>query len=219
MQPDYTNAAIKATETLIKYGVNSMPVEPLEILNQIPEVKVVSYETVSSETEKERNCVMSVFGTGNQDAFTTVNIRNGKPQYIITYNKHLPRYLTNRALARELGHIVIGHDGSLPEKVRNEEAKCFTHHLLCPRPLIFSLQALCVRITTEVLANLTGCNDYCLACMRELPAVSVPPEMNRTVRDQFMNCIMNFFNFQRQARLKDESALAYLGTYMNGYEE
>lgn len=219
MTPDYQKAAIAATETLIKYGISSAPVSSLPILKSTPGVLVFTYQAISDKIDQDRRCLISMFGEGNQDAFTTVNMESGKPQYIVTYNQQLSSVFVQRSLARELGHIVLGHDGSLPEDVRNEEAKAFANHLLCPRPMIHAFQAAGLRITTEILGNLTGCFDYCLSCMRRIPAVSVPAEMNRSVRDQFMPYIHNFFEYYRIASLSDGSALADFGSYMDGYEE
>lgn len=219
MKPDYERAALAATETLIKYGISSAPVSPLAILKQIPGVLVVSFETMSNDMCVDRNCVMSMFGEQNRDAFTSVNLIDGKPQYLVTYNQHLSVNLFQRALARELGHIVLHHDGSLPERVRNEEARCFANHLLSPRPLIHSIQATNIRLTVEVLGNLTGCYDYCLSCMRKLPGAHIPAELNRKIRDQFMPYIVNFFHFQRLAALSDGSSVADFGSYMDNYEE
>lgn len=219
MTPDYERAALKSIETLIQFKIDSAPVAPLPILKKTPGVLVVSYESLSQDIEADRQCVLSAYGERNQDAITAVNVTDGKTQYIITYNQRLPFFVLQRALARELGHIVLGHDGSLPEDVRNEEAKCFAHHLLCPRPLIHSIQALGIRFTTEVLGNLTGCYDYCLTCMRRIPAVHVPAELNHAVRDQFMPYILNFNNYMRYATHKDVSCIADFGTYMDGYVE
>ena len=219
MTPDYQRAAIKATETLIKYGISSAPVSSLSILKKTPGVLVFTYQAISDKIDQDRRCLISMFGDGNQDAFTTVNMKDGKPQYIVTYNQQLSSVFVQRSLARELGHIILGHDGSLPEDVRNEEAKAFANHLLCPRPMLHSFQAAGLRITTEMLGNLTGCFDYCLSCMRRIPAVSVPAEMNRAVRDQFMPYIRNFIEYYRSATLSDGSALADFGSYMDGYEE
>lgn len=219
MTPDYQRAAIMATETLIKHGISSAPVSSLSILKKTPGVLVFTYQAISDKIDQDRRCLISMFGDGNQDAFTTVNMKDGKPQYIVTYNQQLSTVFVQRSLARELGHIILGHDGSLPEDVRNEEAKAFANHLLCPRPMIHSFHAAGLRITTEMLGNLTGCFDYCLSCMRRIPAVSVPAEMNRRVRDQFMDYIRNFFEYYRSASLSDGSALADFGSYMDGYEE
>ena len=219
MKPEYERAAIAAAETLIKYNVRTAPVAPLPILKSMPGVFVISYADLSQETGQSRQCVISMFGDKAQDAFTSVNIVNGKPQYLVTYNALLSVNLFQRALARELGHIVLGHDGSLPEDVRYEEAKCFANHLLCPRAMIRSLQETHMRLTKEALGNLTGCYDHCLSCMRRLPAVHVPAELNRKVKEQFMPYVMNFFSFQQFASLSDGSALADFGTYMEGYVE
>ena len=218
MEPNYQKAAVMATEILIRYGITSAPVSPLPILKNTPGVLVFSYETISNHVDQDRRCVISMFGQ-NQDAFTTVNKVGDKKQYIVTYNQRLPQVLIQRSLSRELGHIILGHDGTLPEEVRNEEARAFANHLLVPRPLIHAIQSAGITITVEMLGNLTGCFDYCLSCMRRIPPVSVPAELNRAVRDQFADYIDNFIQYHRTASLTDSSALADFGTYMGGYEE
>lgn len=219
MTPDYQLAAIKATETLIKYQVKTAPVAPLPILKSMPNVLCMSFESVSKEIEADRKCILSMLGERNQDAYTIVNLEDGKKSYFVMYNKMLSVNLFQRALARELGHIVLGHDGSKPEEVRNEEAKAFANHLLCPRPLIKLIESTGIRITKELLGNITGCYDYCLSCMRKLPAIEVPAELNRLVRDQFTPYVINLFEFQRYATKKDNSAVADFGSYMEGYKE
>lgn len=219
MTPDYTQAAIKAMETLVKYQVKTAPVAPLPILKSMPGVLCMSFESVSKEIEADRKCILSMLGEKNQDAYTIVNIVNDKKQYLVVYNKMLSVNLFQRALARELGHIVMGHDGTKPEEVRNEEAKAFANHLLCPRPLIKLIESTSIRITKELLGNITGCYDYCLSCMRKLPAADVPAELNRLVRDQFTPYVLNLFEFQRYATKKDNSAVADFGSYMEGYKE
>ena len=219
MKPDYELAATKAAETLIKYGINSAPVDPLPILKKIPGVLVMTFEDISKKVQLNRKDVLDMFGCDNQDSATIVYMNEDGPRYVVTYNRMLPSMIVDRALARELGHIVLGHDGTKPEDVRNEEARCFAKHLLIPRALIHAISSSGIRITTEVMNNLTGCNDHCLACIRKLPPVHVSPDLNRLIRDQFMPYIVNYFNFQRHAEQLDTSALADLGTYMDGYEE
>lgn len=218
MTPDYERAALAAAETLIKYNVSSAPVAPLPILKKIPGVLVVSYESMANDVGTDRSCVLTMFGN-SQDAFTSVNFKNGKPQYLVTYNARLSANLFQRALARELGHIILGHDGSRPEDVRNEEARCFANHLLTPRPLINAIRSAGFPITMECVGNLTGCYDYCLSCMRQIPATHVPSDLNRTVRDQFMSYFVNYFEYHRSVSGTDGSALADFGTYMDGYTE
>lgn len=219
MTPDYERAAIKAAETLIKFGIVSAPVSPIPILKKMPGVFLVSYEAMANDMGTDRRSMISIFSEKNQDAFTSVRRIGDKTQYLITYNQRLPLFLVQRALSRELGHIVLGHDGSRPEEVRNAEAICFANHLLCPRALINTLMQTGIKITKEVLGNLTGCYDHCLACMRLMPCVNVPAELNRQIRDNFMPYIMNFFEFQRYASINDGSEQVFFGTYMDGYKE
>ena len=219
MTPDYEKAAIKATETLIRYQIGTAPVDPLPILKKTPGCLVLTFDEVSGIMNVNRRDFLSMMGCENQDAVTTMYLQDDHVHYVVTYNKLLPSIVRDRALARELGHIVLGHDGSRPEDVRQEEARCFAHHLLCPRPLIHSIQAASVRITVEMLENMTGFGDLCLSCMRKQPAVHVPADLNRQVRDLFMPYILNLFDYYRHAAKKDGSALADFGNYMEGYEE
>ena len=219
MTPDYEKCATKAVETLIKHNITSSPISPLPILKNTPNVLVVNFSDVGFSLGKERRHMLSMFGDHNQDAVTFVDIVNDKKHYIVTYNQQLPYALIQRSLARELAHIVLGHDGSLPEEIRNEEARCFAHHLICPRPLIHMVQSSNIRLTVEVLGNLTGCYDRCIASMRRLPAVHVPADLNRTLSEMFKNYFYNFFEFQRVLALDDGSALADIGSYMEGYDE
>ena len=49
--------------------------------------------------------------------------------------------------------------------------------------------------------------------------MKVPAELNKQVAEQFMPYVMNLFEYQKYASLKDGSALADLGAYMDYYEE
>ena len=219
MTPDYQKAAIKAMETLIQYQIGTAPIDPLPMLKKTPGVIVLSFAEMSEKTNIDRKEILDTFGCKNQDAVTTVFVDEDNLKYVVTYNGMLSTGIISRALARELGHILLGHDGSRPEEVRNEEAKCFAHHLLCPRPLIHLIQAANIRLTVETLGNVTGFYDHCVSCIRKQPGVKVPAELNKLVSHQFMPYVMNLFDYQRYASLKDGSALADLGSYMDYYEE
>lgn len=219
MTPDFEKAALKATETLIRHNIGTAPIDALHILKNTPGVLVKTFAEISEEKNISRGEILDTLGCKNQDAITTVMLDDSDLKYVVAYNRMLSAGIVNRALARELGHIILGHDGTRTEEVRQEEAKCFAHHLLCPRPLIHSLQAAGIRLTTETVGNITGFYDYCLSCIRSQPSVKVPAELNRLVRDQFMPYIKNLFEYQRYASINDGSALADLGAYMEGYEE
>lgn len=219
MTPDYERAAIKATETLIKYGISTAPVDPLPVLKQIPGVFVMTFAEASDKAHMDRQDLLDLYGCDNLDAVTNVYIFGEKKHYTVTYNRLLPSRIIDMALARELGHIVLEHDGSRPEEVRQEEARCFAHHFMAPRPLIHALIASNLRVTEDLIRNIAGFPDHCLSCIRKQPGVVVPVELNRIVRDNFMPYILNFFDYYRHASKYDGSALADLGSYMDGYEE
>ena len=219
MTPDYEKAAIAATKTLIKYGVSTAPVSPVPILKRIPGVLVFSFSEISNWVDLERDHIKTLFGLEHQDAVTSVRVNDGKLQYLVAYNQLLPFNMIQRSLARELGHIVLGHDGSKPEDVRIMEAKCFSKHLLCPRALIHAIEEAGSKLTVEAVGCITGCYGRCQRFMRGLPGVSVPAELNRKVKAQFADYVSNFVDYQSILIKRDESPVADLGTYMDGYKE
>ena len=218
MTPNYDRAATLAMETLIKNQICSAPVLPLPILKRMPGVLLVSFAEMSQSSGIERKNLVTMFGGENQDAVTSVHQKNGKLVYLIAFNQRLPIYMIQRSLAREMGHIVLGHDGSLPEDVRLAEAQTFAYHLICPRPLISALMKSGIRVSTEVLGNMTGCYDRCLLGMRKTPGANVPAELNRMVGEQFKDYLDNYLDYLTFVK-EDDSATADFGSYMDGYEE
>ena len=219
MTPDYDRAATAAAEVLIKYGISSAPVDPIPIFKKAENFNIVTFTEMSSMIGMSRQDLVSTFEAENHDAVSSVYLKNGKKHYLVAYNMRLPQYIVQRALAREMGHIVLGHDGTRPEDVRNAEALCFAHHLLCPRALIHAIQEAGTKITVEVLGNTTGCYERCLIGMRRTPATHVSADLNRLVRAQFSDYIEDFLDFQSYLSQDDESMIANFGTFMDGYEE
>ena len=219
MNPDFDRAATAAAEILIKYGISTAPVDPIPIIKKAEGFNVITFAEMSRMVGVDRSDLLSSFDASNHDAVSSVYMKNGRPHYLVAYNMRLPAYLIQRALAREMGHIVLGHDGSRPEDVRNAEAICFANHLLCPRALIQAIRESGTKITVEVLGNTTGCYERCLVCMRHLPSTHVPAELNRKIRAQFQDYISEFLDFQSYLSKGDDSMIANFGTYMDGYEE
>ena len=219
MTPDYELAATLAMEMLIKHNITTAPVLPLPVFKRTPGVLVLSFTELSGRIGLDRHNLLSSFDAENHDAVTSVHFEDGKLRYLVTYNQRLPLYLLQRALARELGHIVLGHDGSRPEDVRMAEAYCFAHHFLCPRPLLHAIQESGIPFTVEVLGAMTGCYERCLQGMRKTPPVHVPTDLNRKVKDQFHDYIENFLDYESYLSQSDESMIVNFGTYMDGYEE
>ena len=219
MNPNIDRAATAATETLIKYNITAAPVVPMPILKSIAGVFVVSFTEMADDIGVDRGNLVTMFGAENQDAVTFVKQINKHLRYFVAYNQRLPFYMLQRSLARELGHIILGHDGSRPENVRTVEALVFARHLLCPRPMIQAILKSGIPLTIEVFGNITGCYGRSLAGIRKTPGAHVPAALNRQVRAQFSSYIENFLDYQRIMAKEDDSAIAEFGTYMDNYEE
>ena len=219
MTPDYDRAATAAMETLIKYEINTAPVLPFPIFKHTKGVLVLSFAEISNVFDIDRKHLVNSIGEENQDAVTIVNTDDGKLRYVVTYNQRLPFYMLQRSLARELGHIILGHDGSRPSDVRTAEAYCFAYHLLCPRPLIKAVQDAGIKLTTEVLGNRTGCYERCLIGMKQTPGVHVAADLNRKVRNQFAEYMANYLDYQSIISDSDKSPAADFGTFMDNYIE
>ena len=219
MTADIETAALKATETLIKYHVSFAPVIPLPILKSMPNVLVLSFAEIASKIGMEREHIISTFSSDNRDVVTSVLRINNQLRYLVAYNQRLPFYMLQRALARELGHIVLQHDGTKPEEVRQEEALYFARHFLCPRPLIKALQDNIKPLTIETVGNVTGCYERCLLGIRRTPGAHIPSELNRKVKEQFADYISNFLDCQTILTTNDITGPADFGTYMDYYEE
>lgn len=211
MTPDYNKAATKAAETLIEYGIRKAPVSPLPILEQMENVIVTSFSDMNESFGD-----LPLFGA-NIDAVTSIHKENGNAKYVVAYNNILPFSVIQRALARELGHIVLKHEGTSPESA--EEALCFAMHLLCPRPLIHAIQSTGIRVTKDLVANLTGIFEQTMVGLRRTPGADVPASMNNFVRRQFMPFVISIFDYYRSMMINDGSALADFGTYMDKYKD
>ena len=219
MKPDYERAALLAAEMLIKHRITNAPVIPLPIFKRTPGCLVLSFTEMSGRIGIERDRLVASFDSESHDAVTSVHYEDGQLRYLVAYNQRLPFYLLQRALARELGHIVLGHDGSRPEDVRMAEAHAFAAHFLCPRPLVHAIQQSGIPFTVEILGAMTGCYERCLQNMRKIPAVHVPPSLNRQIRDQFSDYIKNFLDFETYLSQSDETMLVNFGSFMDGYKE
>lgn len=217
MEPNFDRAAIKATETLIAYQITTAPIDPLPILKKHPNVKVIAFAEAAHKIGMERETLLDMFGNESRAAVTTIRQIDGETKHIVVYNQRMPFVLLQRALARELGHIVLGHDGTRPVDVRMAEAYAFALHLLCPRALIRTLQESPYPVTVETIGNVTGCFGGCLSRMKQLPGAHVPAELNRKVKERFSESMADFLRYQPVISSEDSSPLADFGSYMDGY--
>lgn len=218
MKPDYDRAAIKAMEMLIEHQITETPIDPMPILKNFPGVRIMSFAHMADDAGVERDDLIPLFSK-NQDAVTFrlgMNIED--VEYVVVYNMRLPHEIICRGLARELGHIVLGHDGvTRQQDVRLAEAMCFAHHLLSPRPIIRMIQESDMPLTLSAMTNTVGCAEECVEDMQSIPGAHVPKELNRQVKELFARGIKEYIRFHLASPKKDKSPLVDLGTFMNGY--
>lgn len=124
MSPNLEDAAVKAVETVERFGLDPRRADPLSVLERLNNVYLISHDSPLCQIE------------ANQDAVTLVNKAASGLQYIVIYNMGIEPYKLRFALARELAHIILEHDGNSPEDIWSSEAVCFAYHFLCPLPII-----------------------------------------------------------------------------------
>ena len=219
MKPDYDRAATAAMKILLENKISETPVASIQILLNYPHVRVMSFANMAYNSEIDRSDLVPLFGQ-NQDAVTFRMAGLDDVDYVVIYNMQLPFEDIRRSMARELGHIVLGHDGQTRSaEVRKAEALCFAHHLLTPRPIIRMIQESGLTLTTNVLVHTTGCSGDCVEEMQEIPGTNIDPELNRQVRDLFAPHIQEYIRFHKAAPKPDRSPVINFGTYMDRYDE
>lgn len=220
MQPNYEAAAIAAMNLLIENNTTETPIDSLSILLSRPGVRVMTFSEMASEAGEARDALVPLFGK-NQDAVTFKLLHPiQNVDYVVVYNRFLSVDVISRGIARELGHIVMGHDGQTrSSEVRMAEALCFAHHLLSPRPVIRLLQEAGVEITLDVLAETTGCSSDCVQGLQTIPGVHIQKEINHKVKNLFSREISEYVRFRADSNKTDSSPIIDFGTFMDYYED
>ena len=220
MTPDYEKAAAAAMNLLIEKQIRKTPIDALDILLHTEGVRVMTFSSMALETGKDREELVPLFGE-NQDAVTfRIENRIDGVQYVVVYNMFLTVDIVMRGIARELGHIILKHDGVTRETaVRMAEAQCFAHHLLSPRPVISMIREAGLPVTLDVLAETTGCSSDCVEGIRTIPGVHIPADLNRRVKELFRPEIDEYIRFREASGKKDTSPVVDFGQFMDFYEE
>ena len=180
---------------------------------------LISFSELAEINGIDRKSVITVLGNDNKEAIATARYEEGNLKYVIAFNQRLPMILVQRSLARELAHLELKHDGSKPESIRNEEALCFARHLLCPRPVLKSIESAGIPLTIELISSLTGCRQRCMEGIRSTPGACVSPDINRLVREQFGDFIEEFISYANVVKSRDTSELADFGSFFDNYME
>lgn len=128
--PDYhraTNAAYHILqEMLIRHGHFRYATDVLFILEQMPNVSVLSYTDACEKYGCSREDLMCESSHG----FTIRSERESGVKFIVLFNDWKDDVIIRFTLAHEIGHIVLNH--KMDTEAANKEANCFARNLLCP---------------------------------------------------------------------------------------
>lgn len=216
---DCTTAATQASRALIKFGISRTPIYPQQILQASKYATVVSFGDMS---EIDRIVGTNALLTQEHEdlVWTSVLVNEDKSEhYLFTVNRYAPMGKLKLALAVELGHIYLGHGFNIIGSDKaTKEAECFAIHLEFPRPLIKLLQERGVVLTKESFSRIFGDCEWCLDSILQANPVSVSPELNRLVKEQFKPYVdrledIGIFLIEQEGDELDFSR------YMDGYEE
>lgn len=216
---DCTTAATQAARALIKFGIARTPIYPQQIVQASDRSTMVSF----SDPNEIDDIVgtNSVFTCENENLVWTSVIpeENGINSYLFTVNRTAPMGQLKLALAVELGHVYLGHGANIlgSDKARME-AECFALHLVFPRALIRLLQEREVVLTKVMFSRIFGDCEWCLDRLLNANPVSISPDLNRLVREQFVPYVdkLNDIGIFLTDPVGDQLDLS---KYMEGYKD
>ena len=141
MIPDYDRAARMAYKTLLALHIESLPVDPLQILSFCKNTVVHSYEELMNRMGETNYSDFKYYYMENKDALTIrKQFDNGQIGYEIYYDNRGYYCRRRFTLGHELGHVILRH--SSEEWWEEKEADYFASQLLAPHPIIQILPSL-----------------------------------------------------------------------------
>ena len=218
--PDCTEAATQAARALIKFKIARTPIYPQQILQASQYATVITFESI----QELENCIdytkLEMLRWENQYVINGSYLdQNGHEQFLIAVNRFAPMGKLKLMLAVGLGHIYLGHSNHVRNKTqKNQEAECFAIHLEFPRALIRLLQERNFVFTKESFSRIFGDCEWCLDSILNAKPVTISPELNRLVKDQFTPYV-NKLEEIGILSIPPNGEEIDLSMYMEGYEE
>lgn len=218
---DCTTAATQALRALIKFGIARTPIYPQHIFQHSKYATVITYgqeteldevmiNTKAMTARAEKNLYMSSLYTNSK----------GEDHYLFSLNRNADIGKLKLSLAIELGHIYLGHTALLRNRTRKaQEAQCFAMHLVFPRPVIQLLRDRGTLLTKRTFSRIFGDCDPCLESLENARPVTVSPELNRLVKEQFVPYIDTLEELGVLTMTRYRGDELDLKNYMAGYEE
>lgn len=150
--PDYARAARLAYKTLLALHIESIPVDPLQILSFCRNTSIRTYEEITPLFGLSDPSHFRWYMMDNKDAMTIRRDMGGKAVYELLYDSHGSPSRRRFTLAHELGHIILKH--SLEERFEEKEADFFASQLLAPAPVLEMLKEYGVPLDADTVADI-----------------------------------------------------------------
>ena len=163
--PDLHRAADAAARVLLAQRVDALPVDPLRLLRACRDTQVYTFEDAADTLDVPRAAIAAHLR--DADAVTYRMPSAEKLLYIIVYRTDGNPARLRFTLAHELGHRVLGHEGTSPAE--EAEADCFASHLLCPEPVVKAVAAHTADVVWR-LAQACYVTDACARCALARPS-------------------------------------------------
>ena len=183
---DCTTAATQAYRALIKYKVSRTPIYPQQIIQEADRTTMVSFGDPNEIDDIVGTNSFFTLEAGTLVWISAIPEENGLDSYLFTFNRNAPMGEMKLELAVALSHVYLGHAFNyIGSKKSLRESECFALHLIFPRPIIRLLQERGVVLTKRMFSRIFGHCDECLDFILNSEPVSVSPELNRIVKEQF----------------------------------
>lgn len=139
--PDMNRAARMAYRVLAAKKVDSLPVQPLPLLQACRDTQIFTCHQAAELAGIPASEMARLLR--DVDAMT-FRCGQDRKRYIVVYNPDGNPARLRFTLAHELGHRLL--DGG------EAEADCFAGHLLCPEPALARMHAVCGELPPEQIA-------------------------------------------------------------------
>ena len=139
MKPDFDRAARMAYKTLLALHIESLPVDPLQILSFCKNARVRTYDELMVRMGLYDYYDFKHYFLEGKEALTIrKQMPNGKYCYEVFYYNHGNSLRRRFTLGHELGHVILKH--SMEEAHEEKEADYFASQLLMPHPVLLLCQ-------------------------------------------------------------------------------
>lgn len=214
--PDFGRVATLALEAIEHYDIVKLPIQPQEIIKQLPNTIIIPYR----DLEKMVSLPRKIMVAQSEDATTGIfNLSNDKHFYVIGYNMEKPFAEMRLTLAHEMARIFCHHVGAKQEDVMDAEASQFARHFLFPRPLLKECLDRGMPLTEKNLCAIAHSETGVTRHISIAPGCHTPPELNRRVRERFKPYADNLFASGVFTEPTDDDPIVDIGSYLVGYED